>query len=121
LADFDYFPSKNVNFSNFILLKSFQVNSPIVQKKLNEQNKFITAEYDSYLVSPGECDIFFPTNFNHLQQVYGKMFNKESSFVKNSSFVEQHSSKEDLLMTQTKSGYNPMKEDYSNFSIFTSK
>jgi hypothetical protein len=97
------------------------VNSPIVQKKLNEQNKFKTIEYDSYLVSPGECDIFFPTNFNHLQSVYGKMFGRESTFTKNSTFVEQNSSKEDLLQTQTKSGYNPMREDYSNFSIFTTK
>ena len=114
MADFDFFPQKNIS----------TINQPIVQKKHFQNEDFKSIEYNSYLVSPGECDIFFQTNFEHLKRIYldnVDIINEEvhqSKFMKQSQFLKMYLEQVDLKQSETKSGYNPILEDYSNFSIF---
>eukprot|EP00871_Galdieria_phlegrea_P003423 jgi/Galph1/4081/GphlegSOOS_G2748.1 len=66
----------------------------------------------------GSCDILFPVNFNGLSHRMSSLWHhaniklwKQGKFLKRYAPVEQ---------TTTKSGYNPMLEDFKNTSILTS-
>ena len=50
--------------------------------------------------------------------MYEKVFDKRSEVLKSHDFVEQFSEKN---WAKTKSGYNPLKEDFANTSFFLTK
>ncbi len=57
-------------FADFDMLHSNikGINAPIVSKKLEKSHEKF--DFPDYLVNRGEADIFFPTNFKLLKQMY---------------------------------------------------
>lgn len=90
-------------------------NAPTVSTKLEASDA--KQDYDSYLVPRGAADIFFPTNFRLLRLMHQKVTGYNSEFMKTWEFVEKYSDKN---WATTKSGYNPLKEDFLNTSFFIS-
>ncbi|KAF0971944.1 hypothetical protein FDP41_009640 [Naegleria fowleri] len=120
-ADFDYLGTDESGETNLrekrtIFLKKEDITS-------DENYSIESHSFRSYLVPKGECDIFFATDFATMQQVYGKVCRdnngmlRGSKVVKSSQFMNQYAQKEKFA---TKSGYNPLLRDYSNFSFFLS-
>ncbi len=91
-------------------------NAPTVSTKL--QASEAKKDYNSYMVDRGAADIFFPTDFRFLRSMYQSVTGKLSDHMKTYEFVEKHSEKQ---WAKTKSGYNPLKEDFSNTSFFLTK
>lgn len=87
--------------------------SPIVSKKLEKSHE--KEDYKSYLVGRGQADIFFPTNFYLLQDMYKKVTKRKGRFLKTHEFMDEFAKEK---WCQTQSGYNPIKEDFLNTSIF---
>ena len=139
-ADFDYLATDEPGETNrplvqkkFKFMKAATLLKKIREKKtlfLNKED--VTAEdnfsieshaFRSYLVPKGECDIFFATDFAAMQKVYGKVCHDDQSrmrgsmVMKSSQFMSQYAQ---LDKFTTKSGYNPLLKDYSNFSFFLS-
>jgi hypothetical protein len=113
LGDFDYLPVKRPN--------KFIVNEPITQKKVLKNGEWVTVEQASYLSSKGDCDMFFATNFTQLTKLYTEIHKNndvKAEFVKHDIFMNAWA---DLEKFDTKSGYNPLVEDYSNFSYFVGR
>ncbi|KAK9785257.1 hypothetical protein WJX73_004359 [Symbiochloris irregularis] len=81
----------------------------------------VAKDFDTYLDSnlSGNCDIFFPTNFSALSQLYhkaaGSSVQTEASHLKTSDFMTAHA---DTAATRLRDGYNPLLEDFSNSSFF---
>ena len=71
-------------------------------------------EYDTVLVEPGSCDIFFPTDFEALRHAHRRVCGRESAVVKSRAFFETYAN---VGATATASGYNPLLEDYENTSF----
>ncbi|EGR27457.1 hypothetical protein IMG5_195690 [Ichthyophthirius multifiliis] len=88
-------------------------NAPIVSKKLEKSHEKL--DYDTYLVKRGEADIFFPTNFRFIQHMYKQIMGKNGMALKSYQFMNLYSRQQ---WTETKSGYNPLKEDFGNTSFF---
>ena len=105
ISDFDM-------LSNSISTRNQGINAPVVSKKLEKaQSKH---DYDNYLIECGEGDIFFPTNFKLLRYLYKEICNKNSWIMKSHEFMKEFSFES---WTETKSGYNPLKEDFLNTSF----
>lgn len=108
LSDFDMLREAPTAGSGF--------NAPTVSTKLEASDA--KKDYDSYLVPRGAADIFFPTNFRLLRLMHQKTTGNDSEFLKTWEFVERYSDKN---WAATKSGYNPLKEDFLNTSFFISQ
>eukprot|EP01017_Pseudomicrothorax_dubius_P027994 TRINITY_DN3286_c0_g2_i1.p1 TRINITY_DN3286_c0_g2~~TRINITY_DN3286_c0_g2_i1.p1 ORF type:complete len:322 (-),score=67.25 TRINITY_DN3286_c0_g2_i1:715-1680(-) len=105
IADFDFLRGATSALAG--------VNAPVVSFKLAGSAE--KHDYDSYLVPRGAADIFFPTNFYLLRALYKRATRRSSSFLKTADFVEQNTR---TKWTETKSGYNPLREDFANTSVF---
>ncbi len=108
MSDFDLLrnsPSNKIGF-----------NAPTVSTKLEESDA--KEDFSNYLVPRGKADIFFPTDFRLLKAMYQCVTGKKSVVMKSYEFVDEYSDKN---WVKTKSGYNPLKEDFSNTSFFLSK
>lgn len=92
------------------------VFAPTVSTKLEKSDE--KRDYENYLVDRGAADIFFPTDFRLLRAMYERVFDRRSEVLKSFEFVERFSEKN---WAQTKSGYNPLKEDFANTSFFLTK
>ena len=92
------------------------INAPIVSTKLEKSEE--KKDYGNYLVPRGSADIFFPTDFSLLKLMHSRITNCESERMKSFEFVQKYSEKN---WATTKSGYNPLKEDFFNTSFFLSK
>jgi hypothetical protein len=119
LSDFDYLPTmrkfEKGNFINFINLGV--LNQPNVQNKILSKfdNKSVSVSYQSILTpAKGSCDIFFPTNFDHMSHLYTKLSNKSVNTEKSSQFMSRYSKIKDV---ELKNGYNPLLKDYINTSF----
>lgn len=115
------FPNHSLIMSDFDMLKTKEsvkegINAPIVSKKLEKSHE--KYDFQSYLVKRGEADIFFPTNFLLLSHMYSEICKKPSMFMKSYEFVNEFSKEK---WGETKSGYNPLKEDFMNTSFFLTK
>ena len=115
IADFDKLPSEEPG----------AVNAPLVQQKRVknvDKKEYQTVAFRTYLVPKGSCDIFFATDFIQMQQIYKQLVNTTNSggsiILKQSQFMEQFC--EQVKQVETKSGYNPLLEDYKNMSFFLS-
>lgn len=78
-----------------------------------------TLDHNSYLVPKGTADIFFPTNFQLLQQLH-QLANRQQGeaqgqVMKTRTFMEQYA---DVQATCTTSGYNPLLHDFTNTSFY---
>jgi SAM-dependent MidA family methyltransferase len=86
--------------------------APVVQFKQHNR----TVQMPTYLVEEGRCDIFFPTNFTLLQQMYAELCGMQTRVMSQSDFLQLHAPVE---RAATRSGWNPLLEDYSNMSVLT--
>lgn len=122
MSDFDYLPPTVSGF-----------NGPVVQTRYKGK----TVGSSTYLLQKGLCDIFFPTDFNLLAEMYKLLHLKamshrasilysectisdkdgcgfDISVLKHRDFCLEFA---DHKLTQTISGYNPMLDDFSNVSF----
>lgn len=89
---------------------------PLLQAKRATGKSF---EYASLLDAPfGGCDIFFPTNFGALAALLGSVRRASTPglprVLSHRQFMVEHAS---LDRTRTKSGYNPLVDDFRNVSF----
>ncbi|KAF2071341.1 hypothetical protein CYY_007339 [Polysphondylium violaceum] len=119
LADFDYIPS---------IVKG--KNSPTVQHKQRvkdqTQVKYESIDLDDVTLEVGSCDIFFPYEWDQLYKMYCYTNKDRIGFdlanvktFKHKDFIKQYG-QQDLHLTETKSKYNPILEDYKNMSFLIS-
>jgi len=95
---------------------SIGINAPIVSTKLEKSDQ--KKDYSDYLVPRGTADIFFPTNFRLIKLMHDEITKKDGEFMKTHQFVEEYSH---TKWATTKSGYNPLKEDFLNTVFFLTK
>jgi|NOAtaT_7_FD_contig_31_9166760_length_2563_multi_6_in_0_out_0_2 hypothetical protein len=78
-------------------------------------------DYPNYLVPVGAADIFFPTNFKVLELLHRHYSQDRDYSAQTFSTAEFMRAFADFERCRTKSGYNPLLEDYSNMKIFTAQ
>ncbi len=105
MTDFDELPDTIAGYGG-----------PVVQTRYGGD----TVACSTYLLERGLFDIFFPTNFATLAALYGRLFPAAPAAVllKHAAFVRAHGQVEG---TRTRSGYNPMVEDFENVSFLIAK
>jgi len=114
LADFDYLPETIPGR-----------NAPLIQGQ-SKINCNIHSVQSFEFARMYKCDIMFPTNFNALCNAYETLHelpqfpkndpNRHVQAVKSKEFLKHYSHSIDK--TRTKSGYNPMLEEFSNTQFF---
>lgn len=113
-----HFPKHSAIFSDFDELPDTVPghNSPVVQTRF----RGVTVPCSSVLLERGLFDIFFPTNFHRFAQIHTAMRpGYRHTVQKHSDFLRQWTDSADLKKTATKSGYNPMLQDFENVSFYT--
>ena len=113
-----HFPNHSAIFSDFDELPDTVPghNAPVVQTRF----RGVTVPCSSVLLERGLFDIFFPTNFHRLAQIHAKMRQGYCHTVqKHAEFLLKWANAADLKETSTKSGYNPMLQDFENVSFYT--
>lgn len=108
-ADFDHLPDVVIPGKN----------APLVSSRIDGSTK----DRSTIFVPLGSADIFFPTDFSYLSQLYhdsaihchGRSDHIARS-IKAKEFFETEL-QEDRHLTQTASGYNPLLDDYTNTSF----
>ncbi|KAI8915138.1 S-adenosyl-L-methionine-dependent methyltransferase [Entophlyctis helioformis] len=110
-----FFPNHRLVIADFDRLPDAVpgVDAPVVQTRY--QGKMVACS--TYLVQPGWFDIFFPTNFELLRDVYRAVTGRQADVVTQHDFLRKNA---DLPATSTKSGENPMLSFYENFKFITS-
>jgi hypothetical protein len=112
-------PKARLIFADFSELPNtvpMGVCSPVVQCRLGRE----TITCSTYLVKRGQCDIFFPTQFERLsrlwsyikQQTTYKDYNTNTITIMNhKAFMSIYA---EIAMTRLQSGFNPLLDDYVN-------
>lgn len=113
------FPNHSAIFSDFDELPDTVAghNAPVVQTRF----RGVTVPCSSVLLERGLFDIFFPTNFDRFAQIHAKLRppGYTHAVQKHAQFLQRWASEADLKATTTKSGYNPMIQDFENVSFYT--
>jgi hypothetical protein len=112
------FPKHHAIISDFDTLPDTLVglNAPVVQTRLEGSMIPVT----TYTVQQGFFDIFFPTNFRHLQRAHSIVTKEKSNpttVLDHRSFLQQYA---EIEKTTCKDGSNPMLSWYANASWFLS-
>ncbi|CAL5218657.1 g361 [Coccomyxa viridis] len=107
-ADFDELPETTIAGKNAPLVASTEAG--------------VATDHASYLLPPGTADIFFPTDFQMLDRMYGSVAKAhgeeaglQSSVLKSREFMKRYAS---LAETTCAGGYNPLLQDFKNTSFF---
>jgi len=88
------------------------INAPLVQR--TEGNE--TRTYSSYLLAPpGEVDIFYPTNFEHLAVLQSQLSDRIGYHCTSKHFMKHYA---DTKATRTRTLYNPLLNDFINTRFF---
>ncbi|KAG5505498.1 hypothetical protein GH5_03527 [Leishmania sp. Ghana 2012 LV757] len=98
------------------------VNGPVLQVKLRvAKDIYLRKSADALHANAGMVDICFPTDFDHLSTVYTSICGalKEVESMRHPVFWQTHGGNKTALFT-TRSGYNPLLEDFQQFHVFTS-
>ena len=112
-----YFPLHRLILSDFDQLPDTipGVNGPVVQTMYDGT----MVPCSTYLVQPGLFDIFFPTDFGQLKDMYNLLMCKDASQIMSyQSFLSRYAQTE---ATRVKSGENPMLSFYKNASFLISQ
>lgn len=113
LADFDILPDTVIAGRN----------APLVSNTLDGQAR----DYNSFLLPYGTADIFFPTDFGALSALHAAAARQEGlreeaasprAVLRSRDFLCR-ASPDSARATTTRSGYNPLLEDFSNTNFFT--
>lgn len=111
------FPNHSALFSDFDMLPDTVqgYNAPVVQTRF----RGVTVPCSSVLLERGLFDIFFPTNFHRLSQIHARLRPSYAhSIQKHSDFLRRWTNESDIKETTSKSGYNPMLQDFENVSFY---
>ncbi|TPP54026.1 putative S-adenosyl-L-methionine-dependent methyltransferase family protein [Leishmania donovani] len=98
------------------------VNGPVLQVKLRvAKDMYLRKPVDALHANAGMVDMCFPTDFDHLSIVYARICGaqKEVESMRHPVFWQTHGGDKTALFT-TRSGYNPLLEDFQQFHVFTS-
>ncbi|WEW58431.1 hypothetical protein PRK78_003899 [Emydomyces testavorans] len=108
----NYFPSHRLVASDFDSLPDALpgYNAPVVQTRYQRRTVQVSTPY----VHQGYFDIFFPTNFNIMEDMYRAITGKLTSLSTHEDFMKRWAFVEN---TQTKSGENLLLTWYKNASI----
>ncbi|KAJ3128672.1 hypothetical protein HK098_003879 [Nowakowskiella sp. JEL0407] len=109
------FPKSRVVLSDFYELPDAVagLNAPVVQTRYEGQ----MIACSTYLVQPGWFDIFFPTNFELLQELYGQVSGKQGRVVQQRDMMQEYG---EVDKTELQSGENPLLGFYKNVKFFIS-
>jgi hypothetical protein len=101
------------------------LNAPLVTSR--DSTTGAHRDHPSYLLNKGGADIFFPVNFFLLRDLYRFLVSRAdrrgggkgytARVVKSTRFLERYG-EEGAAGTATRSGYNPMLEDFLNTCFF---
>ncbi|KAI8888785.1 DUF185-domain-containing protein [Backusella circina FSU 941] len=114
----NYFPQHRLVLSDFSQLPDSVdgVDAPVVQTRY----RGTMVPCSTYMVQPGWFDIFFPTNFELLRDMYllvcrgSKAGDKSVKVLSHREFCERYG---DVERTTTRSGENPMLMYYENMKM----
>ncbi|KAI8913925.1 S-adenosyl-L-methionine-dependent methyltransferase [Powellomyces hirtus] len=114
----EHFPKHRLILSDFDALPDAVpgINAPVVQTRY--QGMMIPCS--TYLVQPGWFDIFFPTNFELMRDIYNIACGEtghSGQVMTQQEFLQKNAN---LAGTRTKSGENPMLTFYQNFKFLVS-
>ena len=113
------FPNHRALFSDFDELPDAVEGhcGPVVQTRFRGE----TVPCSSILLERGLFDIFFPTNFPRISQIHQILHKHQRIFSieKHANFMKKWSDPRDVKETTTKSGYNPMIQDFENVSFYS--
>ena len=106
-----YFPSHQLLLADFDSLPDCISGhgAPVVQTRYQGE----TVACSTYLLERGLFDIFFPFNFITLGKIYEHICERPTQVIKHVQFGR---SCMDVTKTRTRSGYNPLEEDFTNVS-----
>ncbi|KAL9107645.1 MAG: hypothetical protein Q9227_007452 [Pyrenula ochraceoflavens] len=102
VADFNYLPDAVPG-----------INAPVVQTRYRRRNVQVSTPF----VHQGYFDVFFPTNFALMEDVYKAITGKLTRLSTHRKFLERWAYVQD---TVTRNGENPMLTWYENASVMTS-
>ncbi|KAJ5114480.1 hypothetical protein NUU61_000239 [Penicillium alfredii] len=107
-----YFPAHRLVASDFSTLPDAVpgLNAPVVQTRYQRQ----TVPVSTPFVHQGYFDIFFPTDFNVVEDVYRALTGKLTQVTSHEDFVHRWAYIED---TETRNGENPLLTWYKNASM----
>jgi hypothetical protein len=90
------------------------LNAPIVSSAGGK------VDHGSYLQNAGNADIFFATDFRWLASAYSAVMgpNASATVLSSDSFLSRNVNPR---RTETRTGYNPMLEDYTNTAFLIAK
>jgi hypothetical protein len=116
----EYFPHHHLILSDFDSLPNAIPGymAPVVQTRYQRTMVPCT----TYLVQQGYFDIFFPTNFEELQGIYGMLCpsyfgTRRTHIVTHQYYMEKWG---DMKATMTRNGENPMRDYYQNVKMLIS-
>lgn len=116
----DYFPQHRLIISDFYKLPDTirGIDAPVVQTRYEDT----MVPCSTFMVSPGWFDIFFPTNFELLRDIYRLVCHSGTAeenirILSQRDFLKRYA---DLERTKTKSGENPMLMYYENVKFLLS-
>ncbi|EHY60533.1 hypothetical protein ABEF92_003444 [Exophiala dermatitidis] len=109
-----YFPAHRLVLSDFNYLPDAVpgLNAPVVQTRYQRRNVQVTTPF----VHQGYFDIFFPTDFAMMEDIYRAITGRLTRVSSHRDFLESWAFVED---TQVRSGENPMLSWYENASVMT--
>ncbi|KAI5293559.1 hypothetical protein KEM55_007044, partial [Ascosphaera atra] len=107
-----YFPAHRLVASDFNYLPDTVpgVNAPVVQTRFRRKTIAVSTPY----VYQGYFDIFFPTDFPVMEDVYRAITGKLTSVSSHEEFLQRWAYVED---TETRNGENPLLNWYKNASV----
>ncbi|KAG0154522.1 hypothetical protein PDIDSM_90 [Penicillium digitatum] len=107
-----YFPAHRLVSSDFSSLPDAVpgINAPVVQTRYQRQ----TVPVSTPFVHQGYFDIFFPTDFNVVEDMYRAVTGKLTQVTSHEEFVHRWAYIED---TETRNGENPLLSWYKNASM----
>lgn len=119
----EYFPRHHGFFADWNSVTSplMGINGPVVQSKVRvAKDYFVRTSTDNISTNAGMVDICFPTDFDRLVETYRSVCgeHKEIMNMTHPDFWKTHGGEKTAIFT-TRSGWNPMLEDFGVFSVFT--
>ena len=87
-------------------------NGPVVQTRFRNQS----VACSTFLLARGLFDIFFPVNFELIRALHGRQ--QSGKIWNHREFLEKFASKRAIEATTTRSGYNPMLQDFGNVQFY---
>jgi Putative S-adenosyl-L-methionine-dependent methyltransferase len=111
---YSYFPAHRLILADFNTLPDAipGLNAPVVQTRYQRRNVQVTTPF----VHQGYFDIFFPTDFSIMEDMYRAITGKLTRVSSHHTFLQNWA---DIEETRTQNGENPMLSWYKNASVMT--